>query len=186
CGCAPACAPPAASSPLRKDAPPRPSLRRLLPLRPFFHAAVETPAQSRAGCDLPNYSANRFRAPDSCVTQGALCRVDQLAESRFIVQRHFRQNLAIQFQTRRLQTVQELAVAHARLAASRVDAHDPQRTIFALLVLPPDVGEFETALYRFLRGAIQFALCEEVTGRQLQRLFPACPAVCTTFNSWHV
>src|SRR5215469_15111442 len=102
------------------------------------------------------------------------------------MQRHIRQNLAVQIQPGGLQAVQELAIGNARVAAGSVDAHDPQRAVLALLVLSAYVGELQAALDRFLRGAMQLALGEKITRRQLQRLFPGSPAVGTTFNSRHV
>jgi hypothetical protein len=86
--------------------------------------------------------------------QGRFGLVDQQRESRRIARRHFRQNLAVQAHPGHFQAVHELAVGKARLPAARVDAHNPQRTEFALLVFAADVSVFERLLDGFLRRAI--------------------------------
>jgi hypothetical protein len=54
--------------------------------------------------------------------------------------------------------VHELAVRYADGPAGRVDAHNPQSAVIALLVFPANVGELESAFDGFLRRSVQFAL----------------------------
>src|SRR5580700_828180 len=88
----------------------------------------------------------------------------QTEETGFVVQRDIGQHFPVQVETGGLQSADKLAVGNACRPARCVNAHDPQGAVFALLELASDVGELEAALYRFLRGAIELALGEEVTG----------------------
>jgi hypothetical protein len=81
-----------------------------------------------------------------------------LPECRIVFVSQFGQNFAVQVETRGFQTVYELAIGKSGLAACGVNTHNPKRAIIALLVFPPDIGELQTPLHRFLGCAIEFAL----------------------------
>src|ERR1039457_2971328 len=164
--------PPAPPPGVRRAAPPPPrraaqlprALRRL-PARPRLSpAAAAPPTAPPVGCAARAHGANRFPVPrdsSSHRLQGRFGLLYQQAEVRRVAGRHFGQYLAVQIHARRFQAVHEFAVGDTGLPATRVDAHDPQRTEFALLVLASDVGISEGLLDGFLRRAVQLALGEE-------------------------
>src|ERR1700681_3268096 len=83
-------------------------------------------------------------------------------KSRRILHRQIRQNLAIQFNPRNLQPVDELVVAHPIQLRGSADAHDPQRTELPLTLLAPRVGKLQSALDGFFCRAVKLRFCEEV------------------------
>ena len=93
--------------------------------------------------------------------RSALRPFHQSAEPCFVCGGDFGQHLSVQVDTGLLQTVHELAVRNARRPASSIDADNPQRTEFALLVFAANVAMTERAFDRFLGGAVQLALVEK-------------------------
>src|SRR6202042_3835843 len=109
--------------------------------------------------------------------------LDQQRELRSVSRRSLGQNLAVQFDSRQLQAMNQSAVGKASLAGCRADTHDPQRAVLALLLLAAGIGELERALHRFLRGTVQFAFSEEVALGKGKRSCAAVRPLGTTFNS---
>src|ERR671923_1363887 len=58
------------------------------------------------------------------------------------------QDLAVQFDSALLQPVDELAIAHPVELGGGADAHDPQRTVLALLLAASSVGKLQPAFDR--------------------------------------
>ena len=90
---------------------------------------------------------------------------DKREESGGIVHRDVGKNLAVQFNTRALQTIDEFAVRDFGSAASGIDAHDPQRPEIALLQPAADVSLAQRFLDSFLGCPIQLAFGKKITGR---------------------
>src|SRR5438270_13946403 len=91
---------------------------------------------------------------------GALCQSRpclrcERGKGGCVVRCQFCQHLAIEFNARLLESVDELAVAHAIQFGGGVDAHDPDRAILALLLLAPGVGELQPALHTLFGAAIE-------------------------------
>ena len=66
------------------------------------------------------------------------------------------EDLAIQFDARFFQPVDELVVAQSIQLGGGADAHDPQRAVLALALLTARVGELQSALDRFFCRAVKF------------------------------
>ena len=87
---------------------------------------------------------------------GGLCRgglrlLAQRRKSSRIVDRQIGQDLAVQLDAGLLQAVDELAVADAVQLGGGADAHNPDGTVLALLLLAAAVGELQPALDRLFR-----------------------------------
>ena len=79
----------------------------------------------------------------------------ETGKRRGIVDGDVGQNLAVQFQSRLLQSADKPAVADAVLLRGGGDADDPQRPVLALLLPPAGKGELQSALDRFFRRPVQ-------------------------------
>ena len=64
-----------------------------------------------------------------------------------IVDRQIGQDLAIQFDAGLLQSIDELAVADTVQLGGGADAHNPDRTELALLLLAAALGELQSTFY---------------------------------------
>ncbi len=80
---------------------------------------------------------------------------DKRLETRRVVDGDIGEHFTIEFDARALESTHELAVGNLRLAASGVDAHDPQRAEIALLEPAADVTVTQRLFNGFLRGAVQ-------------------------------
>src|ERR1700687_1748112 len=87
---------------------------------------------------------------------------NQVGKARSIMDGDVGQDLAVELDACHLQTVNELRIAETAELGGGVDAHDPKRTVLALLLLTAGEGEFEAALYGFLGCLIELGLSEEV------------------------
>ncbi|HVW87100.1 MAG TPA: hypothetical protein VHB50_20580 [Bryobacteraceae bacterium] len=85
-----------------------------------------------------------------------LCR--KLRKLRSIRCRRFGKHLAVELDPGNFQSMHELAVRKACLTRGCADAYNPEGAILPLLLLAAGIGELESALDSFLRGAVQFAL----------------------------
>ena len=88
--------------------------------------------------------------------QGALRLLGEALKGGGVVDRQISQNLAVELNARALQSVDELAVAHAVQLGSGADADNPQRAVLALLLLASGVGEPQAAFHGLFRRAVQF------------------------------
>src|SRR5581483_896602 len=119
---------------------------------------------------------------------GLRCRLRLLAklgEPRGIVHRQVSEDLAVEFHPALSQPADELAVAHAVLAASRGNANDPQRTELALLLPPARIGKLQPALNRLLGCAVKLGFGQEIAAGAVKNLFALGTTFCATFNPRH-
>src|SRR5712671_5401685 len=86
---------------------------------------------------------------------GALRLLGEALKSARIPHRQVGQNLAVEFDSRNLQTVNELVVAHSIQLGSGADTHNPQRAILPLALLAAGVSELEATLDGFFRGTVE-------------------------------
>ena len=87
---------------------------------------------------------------------GPFGRFTQCYKTRSVIRRDIGQDFAVQFNACLFQAADELVVADALSAGSGADTHDPDRAVLAFLLLAARIGEFESALYRFFCGALEF------------------------------
>src|SRR5581483_8450438 len=104
-----------------------------------------------------------------CVQRGARL-VDERRKRRGIVDREIGEDLPVHFDAGELQPVHERVVVHVVLMRARVDAHDPQATEVALLVLAIAVRVLPTALHGFLRRPPELAARAKGAARGLHDL----------------
>src|SRR5580704_14965298 len=88
------------------------------------------------------------------------------------------ENLAIQAVAGELEAVDKGRVAHTIVAASCVDADDPEGAVLALLLFAAGVGELERALDCLLSGLVELGFGKEITTRALEDLLAAVVAFC--------
>src|SRR5712672_1193189 len=88
--------------------------------------------------------------------QRALGLLDQALKRGRILNRQVRQNLAVQFDSRDFQPVDKLVIAQPVQLRSSSNAHNPQRPILPLPLLPPAVSELEAAFYGLFGRAVEF------------------------------
>src|SRR5437762_7480545 len=96
-----------------------------------------------------------------CRGERGPCCFSKRSKSSRIVHRNVRENLAIDFDSGTLQSVHEYAVAHVVLMCGGIDAHDPQLSEIALLVLAIAVRVFPAALDIFFCCFPKFAASAE-------------------------
>lgn len=90
--------------------------------------------------------------------QGGLRLFDQAAESNGVGDRNFRKLTTIELNISGLEAFNKAAVAHTRLAAGRIETHDPKATHVGLLLLAIDVSVLPSVLHRLLGVAKQLDL----------------------------
>src|SRR3982074_903116 len=87
---------------------------------------------------------------------GALRLLGEALKSARIPYRQIGENLAVQFDPRHFEPVDELVIAHPIQFGGGADAHDPQRAVLPLALLASGVGELEAALDSFFRRTVEF------------------------------
>src|SRR6266700_856088 len=87
-----------------------------------------------------------------------------------IVNGQVRKNLAIQFYSCCLQSMNKLAVAQPVQLGRSADAHNPQRAVLALFLFSSRVGELQGAVYGFFRRTVQLGFCQEITAGAVKYL----------------
>jgi len=111
--------------------------------------------------------------------------VDESGEASCVLDGDVGEDLAVQFDASLLQAVDQLRVAEViQLGGSR-DAHDPQRTELALLLLAACVGKLQAALDGLLGCLIELGLRKEVSTGSLQNLLAAVTPLGTAFYAGH-
>ena len=105
----------------------------------------------------------RASIADGSRGQYALDLLDEAIEPDRIVNGHFRQRFAVEFQLRLGKTVNKFAVAHAPFANGRVDANDPKLSKIALPQAAMGRGVGAGANECFGRGAEQLATTADET-----------------------
>src|SRR4029453_4312958 len=79
----------------------------------------------------------------------------------------------------------QLRVGESVLARGCVDPDDPEAPVFALLVLPSDVGILAGGVDRFLGSTIQLALGLVKALGACKQLLPLRASNTSSFHSWH-
>src|SRR5215470_19178617 len=95
--------------------------------------------------------------------KSALRLLGEALKGGSIVDSQISQDLAIELHARRLQSMDELVVAHAVQLGSGADAHDPQRPVLALFLAASGISELQAALHRLLRRPVQLRFCQVIT-----------------------
>src|SRR3546814_552380 len=96
------------------------------------------------------------------------------------------QDLAIQFDTRKLQTVHELAIGHAFHAYGGVDALNPERTEAALLYLAIAIGVLASLFDCLPRDADGVLAAAIIALRLIQDILVLGAGGNTPFDACHV
>src|SRR5690242_15727780 len=97
-----------------------------------------------------------LKASLRCPAKRRLRLLREAAKSSGVVDSQVRQNPAVGFHARLLQSIDELAVAHAIQFGGGASAHDPGRANMALLLASPGEGELQAAVYGLLRRPVEF------------------------------
>jgi len=87
---------------------------------------------------------------------GAFGGLHQRGEAGGVICGNVSQDLAVQLDAGLLEAADELVVADPLGSGGGADAYDPDRTILALLLLAPAIGELQPALNRLFGGAMEF------------------------------
>src|SRR5271166_4465148 len=118
----------------------------------------DRPARWRAAArDRPSNSLLVSRRGGLC--RGGLRLLAQRRKPSRIFHRQIGKDLAIQFDAGLLQAVDELAVTGSVQLGGSADAHNPDGTELALLLLAAAVGELQPAFDRLFRLTVQFGFC---------------------------
>jgi hypothetical protein len=88
-----------------------------------------------------------------------LCFLHKGREPRRIVYCNISEHLAVQFNSRALQTINELAVRNLCDAAGGVDPDNPERPEIPLLQVPSDITVTQGFLDRFLSCPVKLGFC---------------------------
>src|ERR1700730_11235151 len=107
-------------------------------------------------------------------------------KGRHVMDRKIREDLAIDGETRFIQTVDQRAIGHSAQTRRRVDASDPQRAELTLLFAPAAIGVLTGLDDRLLGGAEDFAPGIEIALRFLENFLVPTSRDDTAFNSCHV
>src|SRR5262249_31758860 len=118
--------------------------------------------------------------------ESALRLLGEALKGSGIVHRQISQDLAVELHARRLQSMDELVVAHAVQLGGRADAHDPQRTELTLFLAASGVSELQPALHGLFRRPVQLRFCQVITTGAVQYLFAFGAAFGPAFYTRHV
>src|SRR5262249_45057813 len=121
--------------------------------------------------------------PSACL---GLCGLGELGERAGVADRELGEHLAIEQHAGLLEGRHEARIGQPRLAAGRVDAHDPECALRALLLLAMPVREGARAENGLGRRAVQLAPATHVALRLFEDLVAPLARLRSALRPWHL